>query len=354
LAIKNAFNRLLLLLAQASDRQLAKHVQYLKVENRILRDKLPTRIRLSPREKQRLVKFGKPLGAGIRDLITIVSPRTFQRWLAGDKPAAEPAKTGRPRTQADLRELVLRLACENAWGYTRILGELKKLGLAHICRSTIVNILREAGIDTAPKRGEGTWDDFVRRHAATLWACDFFTKKVWTLGGPVSFFVLFVIHIGTRRVHIAGMTAHPNEQWMAEQAGQVAQFFATQPDKPTHLIRDLDTKFTTAFDAAMKSAGVTVVPVGPRAPNLNAFSERVVLSIKSECLDHFVAFGEAHLHYLVQEYLAHYHTERPHQGKDNLPLTGDPSPPRQEPAAAKVVEREQRLGGLLNHYRRAA
>jgi hypothetical protein len=102
------------------------------------------------------------------------------------------------------------------------------------------------------------------------------------------------------------------------------------------------------------SAGVTVVPVGPRAPNLNAFAERVVLSIKSECLDHFIVFGEAHLHYLVDEYLAHYHTERPHQGRDNLPLTGGPSSPRQEPDAAKTVEREQRLGGLLIHYRRAA
>jgi putative transposase len=327
LAIKKFFNRFLLFLARAGDRDLARHVQYLKIENQILRDKLPKRIRVSPKEKQRLVKFGKPLGAAIYDVITIVSPRTFQRWLAGEKTAAPPANTGRPRTRVDLRELVLRLARENAWGYTRILGELKKLGLAHICRSTVVNILREAGIDTAPKRGEGTWDDFVHRHAASLWACDFFTKKVWTLGGPVSFFVLFFIHIGTRRVHIAGMTAHPDQQWMAEQAGQVARFFAAQTDKPTHLIRDLDSKFTPAFDQAMNSVGVTVVLVGPRAPNLNAFAERFVLSIKSECLDNFVVFGEAHLRYLVQEYLAHYHTERPHQAKDNAPLSGGPAPP---------------------------
>jgi putative transposase len=230
----------------------------------------------------------------------------------------------------------------------------QKLGLAHICRSTVVNILREAGIDTAPKRGAGTWDDFVQRHAASLWACDFFTKKVWTLGGPVSFFVLFFIHIGTRRVHVAGTTAHPDRQWMAEQAGQVAHFFAAQTDKPTLLIRDLDSKFTAAFDEAMKSAAVAVVPVGPRAPNLNAFAERFVLSIKSECLDHFIVFGEAHLRYLVDEYMAHYHTERPHQGKDNMPLTGDPPPPRQEHVTAKAVEREHRLGGLLNHYRLAA
>jgi hypothetical protein len=103
-----------------------------------------------------------------------------------------------------------------------------------------------------------------------------------------------------------------------------------------------------------QSAGVTVVPVGPRAPNLNAFAERFVLSIKSECLDHFVVFGEAHLRYLVQEYLAHYHTERPHQAKNNEPLTGDPSPPCQAPSAARAIDRAHRLGGLLNHYGLAA
>lgn len=111
---------------------------------------------------------------------------------------------------------------------------------------------------------------------------------------------------------------------------QVAQFLAAQSNKPTHLIRDLDSKFTPAFDAAIKAAGVTVVPVGPSAPNLNAFAERFVLSIKAECLDHFIVFGEAHLRYLMQENLTHYLTERPHQSKDNKPLTGDPAPPRQE------------------------
>jgi putative transposase len=171
--MKTAWQALWLLLATATDRQLAQQVQYLKVENQILRGKLPQRLLLSLREKQRLLQFGRCLGAAIGELITIVSPRTFFRWLQGDKPKAQPAKTGRPRTPEALRELVLRLARENAWGYTRILGELKKLGLAKICRSTIINILREAGIDTAPKRGPGTWHDFLQRHAATLWACDF-------------------------------------------------------------------------------------------------------------------------------------------------------------------------------------
>jgi len=116
-----------------------------------------------------------------------VSPRTFLRWLNAEgrqhARRASPTRSGRPRTAEAIRELVLRLACENDWGYTRILGELKKLGVRKISRSTVVNILREAGLDPGPKRGEDTWDDFIKRHAATLWSCDFFTKRVWTMRG---------------------------------------------------------------------------------------------------------------------------------------------------------------------------
>src|SRR5262245_19046968 len=141
----------LLLLARLTDRQLAAVVQYLKAENEIIRARLPKRTKVTPREKQRLLKFGRPLGSAIKDLITMISPRTFLRWANGDRPrdgAATPHRPpGRPRTAEDLRELVLRIARETGWGYTRILGELKTLGLGSICRSTVVNILKEAGLD---------------------------------------------------------------------------------------------------------------------------------------------------------------------------------------------------------------
>ena len=167
-----------------------------------------------------------------------------------------------------------------------------------------------------------SWDAFIKQHAATLWACDFFSKKVWTMSGLVDYFVLFFIHVGSRRVHVAGMSAHPDAKWMAQQARNVAMHFAELPEKPTILIRDLDGKFTKEFDTILAADGLKVHKVGPLAPNLNAFAERWVLSIKSECLDHFIVFGEDHLRYLVHEYLSHYLHERPHQAKDNGLLTG--------------------------------
>src|SRR5262245_49060314 len=132
---------LLLLLARLTDRQLAGVVQYLKAENEILRSRLPRRITISPRDKQRLIKFGRQLGVAIKDFVSIVTPRTFMRWVNGDarhKRTTSPCRPpGRPRTAEDLRDLVLRIARETGWGYTRILGELKKLGLGTVCRSTV-------------------------------------------------------------------------------------------------------------------------------------------------------------------------------------------------------------------------
>lgn len=345
----------LLLLATSDDRDLARQVQYLKAENRILRGKLPRRIDITAHERQRLVKLGRRLGSALKHLISIVSPRTFARWVSGNRRTSRKATRapGRPKTEADIRDLVLLLARENAWGYTRILGELKKLGVRRIARSTVVNILKEHGIDPGPQRGEGTWDDFLQRHAATLWACDFFSTKVWTTSGLVDYFVLFFIHIGSRRVHIAGMSPNPDRQWVAQQARNVSAVFAEEPQRPTILRRDHDGKFGPEFDAILHSDGVAIHKVGPRAPNLNAYAERWVQSVKQECLDHFIIFGETHLRYLIHEYLAHYLAERPHQAKDNQPLTGLPPPPTSPPAAVDVVCAE-RLGGLLKHYSRKA
>ncbi len=319
----------LLLLASATDKELARQVQYLKEENRILRGKLPKRITVTPRERHRLVKFGRAVGSAIGELITIVSPRTFARWLSGEaggKKADKGRPPGRPKTLEDVRALVLRLARETGWGYTRILGELKKLGV-RVSRNTVANILRQSGFEPRPRRGDGTWDEFVRRHAATLWACDFFSKKVWTLGGLVDVFVLFFINVGTRRVHLAGLTARPDRAWVAQQARNMALVFADEPAKPQILLRDHDAKFVAEFDRVFQAEGIEVKRVGPRAPDLNAYAERWVQAVKQECLDRFVVFGQAHLGHILREYVEHHNEERPHQGRAILPLAGtEPDP----------------------------
>jgi putative transposase len=354
--MKAVLQSFLLLLASATDRQLAAYVHFLRAENRILRGKLPRRLTVTPQERQILLRLGKPLGAALQDLISIVSPRTFARWVSGEgqpRPPggpAGPAKPGRPRTKEEVRELVLKLARETGWGYTRILGELKKLGVGKVSRSTVVNILKANGIDPGPRRGPGTWDEFIKRHASTLWACDFFSKKVWTCSGLVDVYVLFFIHVGSRRVHIAGVTAHPDGRWVAQQARNVAMHFAEQPERPRFLLRDRDSKFVRAFDEVLRADGIEVKAVGPRAPNLNAYAERWVGSVRRECLDHFVVFGEEHLRYLVTE----YNEQRPHQGVGNRPLSVVAPPEPLEAFEAEDIVSEERLGGVLKHYRRRA
>jgi len=355
--MKAALNALLLLLASATDRALARYVQYLKAENRILRARLPKVVYVTPQERPQLVKFGRPVGAKIRELISIVSPRTFLRWLDAEgrqrRRRAGPTRPGRPRKPEAIRELVLRLARENDWGYCRILGELKKLGVRKICRSTVINILREAGIDPGPKRGEDTWDGFIKRHAATLWSCDFFTKRVWTLRGLVEVYVLFFLNVETRRVHVAGMTAHPDRAWVAQQARNAAMVLSDQGVKAEVLLRDNDRKYGPEFDAVFEAEGVAVKPVTPASPNLNARAERWIQTVRNECLDRFIVFGEAHLRYLIAQFVAHYHGERPHQSLGNAPPCGPPAPERPPPDPGEVVC-DERLGGLLRSYRRRA
>lgn len=348
------------LLGTASDDQLQRMVEFLKAENRILRDKLPRRITVTKQERTRLVKLGQGLGSAVKDLITIVSPRTFARWIAGDKKPPENAKTtdrkpGRPRTADDIRETILRLANENGWGYTRILGELKKLGLGSVSRSTVVNILKEAGLDPGPQRGEGTWSDFLKRHAATLWAADFLSVKTWTAAGFVDLYLLFFIRIGTRKVIISNPTANLNSEWVTQQARNAAMTMDDWNFRMTHLIIDHDTKFTSHFDAVFEAEDAEIKRVGPLAPNMNAYVERFVQTLRRECLDHFIVCSEKHLRHLVKEFIAHYHEERPHQGRGNVPLAvDDPDHPPVLQFPNGKIECRERLGGLLKHYYRAA
>lgn len=348
---------LLLLLARATEKDLVLYIEYLKAENRILRNKLPKRISITPAERAKLVKLGVRLGSGIKDLITIVHPRTFARWVSGHKTKNKPRKPGRPRKPEEIRALIIHMAEQTGWGYRRILGELKKLGIRNISRSTIARILQENGFDPGPKRGEGSWHEFVQRHIKTLWATDFFTTKVWTLRGPVVYHVLFFIHVHTRRVHVAGMTPNPDGPWMAQQARNMSMIFDDEQEehKPTHIVRDRDSKFAAQFCSILELDGIEFRPIPPRSPNMNPFAEAWVQRTKHEVLNHFIVFGEKHLRHLVHEWVTHYHTVRPHQGLGNVPITGSLPPPEPlEGFQLEDVECQARLGGLLKHYERKA
>ncbi len=347
---------LLYLLAQATEKDLVMHIEYLKAENRILRSKLPKRITVTTAERARLVKLGVRLGSAIKELISIVHPRTFARWASGNTTKNKLRKPGRPRKPEEIRQLILQMAKDNAWGSKRILGELKKLRIRDISRSTIARILKDNGFEPAPKRGDGTWRDFVQRHIRTLWACDFFTIKVWTARGLVEYYVLFFIHIESRCVHVAGMTANPNGFWMAQQARNLCMFFQDQGERrPTHIIRDRDTKFTSQFCDILATEDIEFRKIPPRSPDLNPFAEAWVQRIKHECLNHFTVFGERHLRYLIREWVDYYHRFRPHQGLGNVLITSPlPSPePLSNFRSEKLVCHEQ-LGGLLKHYERKA
>jgi putative transposase len=194
-------------------------------------------------------------------------------------------------------------------------------------------------------------------HLKTLWATDFFTQTVWTLRGPVVYYVLFFIHLETRRVHIAGMTPNPDEIWMCQQARNLSMFFDEQgANKATHIIRDRDTKYTEHFCSILESDGIEFRPIPPRSPNLNPFAEALVQRIKHEALNHFLVFGEAHLWYIVRQWTEYYHRWRPHQGLGNVPLDErDKTPPKlSDTIPLGEIVRNEMLGGLLKHYERKA
>jgi putative transposase len=356
--VSRIFHPLLYLLACATRQELARQVQYLKVENEILRARLPKVIRPTSQERQRLIKAGHTLGTRISQLITIVRPETFLRWLRAEgkhKPRKRTTqrKSGRPRTPDEIRHVVLRIAHETGWGYTRVLGELKKLGV-RVSRQTVKNILVAEGLDPGPRTGAGTWDEFLRIHAATLWQCDFFSRKIWTLKGRRQCFVLAFIHLATRKVFVTPSCFKPNGVWMKAQAKAFVAYANANGLEAKLLMRDRDVMYRGWLDGGMREAGITIKLHMPKSPNLQAYIERFVQSIGQECLDHFVILGQPHFDYLVSEFVEHYRTERPHQSLGNLPLGMTGPPPPVTTLQADDLICHERLGGLLRHYERRA
>jgi putative transposase len=278
----------------------------------------------------------------------VVTPATLLRWhreLVRRKWTYAHRQPGRPPTDRALRELVLRLARENPrWGYQRIAGELIKLGV-RLSPSTVRRLLAASGLDPAPRRGGPSWPVFLRQQAASMLACDFFTVET---GALRRIYVLFFIELGSRRVHLAGCTSNPTGAWVVQQARNLS--FTGLFERMRFLIHDRDSKFTASFDEVFRSEGVRVVHTPVRAPQANAYAERFVRTVRTECLDHLLIVGRRHLERILRIYIQHYDSERPHRG---LALQ-TPKAPQLKSLPDGDVQRRDRLGGLIHEYYRAA
>ncbi len=336
------------------NREQLRTIEYLIEENRVLKEQFKGRkLRLNDDQRRRLAAKGKQLGRRLLNRVaTIVTPDTIMRWyrrLIAAKWTYPCRRKGRQGVMQEIRRLVVRLARENSrWGYSRIQGSLKDLG-HRVGRTTVSRILKSEGIKPAPDR-PSSWKTFLKAHWGEVAATDFFTTEVWTLKGLVTYYTLFVVDLKTRRVQIAGSTPHPGESFMA----QVARNLTDAGDgfllPHRFLIIDRDSKFSDQFRRTPRDAGVETVLTPYRAPNCNAFAERFVRSIEEECLHRMIFFGEGSLHRAIREYVEHYHRERPHQGLANEVI--DKAWTR--PTLGTEIQCEERLGGLLRHYRRAA
>lgn len=341
---------LLLTVTSWLDRREREVLAYLIEENRMLRRQLDgRRLRLTDDDRRKLAARAYRLGRqALREVATIVTPDTLLRWhrqLIACKWTYARTGTTRRGVLAAIRQLVGRMAKENpTWGYTRIQGALKNLG-HRVGRSTIARILRAEGIPPAPERPT-SWRTFLRAHWGEIAAADFFTTEVWTWQGLVTFYTVFVIELASRRVQILGSTPHPDEAFMCQ---MVRNLTRADAGGCRVLICDRDAKWSEAVRAQLQESGLRVIQTPYRAPNANAYAERFVRSIKEECLNRLIPFGERHHRWAVAEFVAHYHRERNHQGLDNELIDG-----QRVKGRAGQVRRYQRLGGLLNYYARAA
>lgn len=250
-----------------------------------------------------------------------------------------------------LEDAIVRMARENpGWGYTRLRDSL--VGLGHeIARTTVARVLRDRGLEPAPERRRRTsWREFLEAHWEALLAADFFTVEVVTWAGLVRYHVLFLMELKTRKVHLGGIVRDPGEAWVLQAVRNLADGFEGVLRPGRKLILDRDAAFAAAVLEALGKLGVEVVRLPARSPNLNAYAERWVRSIRSECLDRLIPLGERHLRRAVAEYLEHYNRERHHQGLGGALLEPDPSAGARE---GKILRRT-RLGGLLSYYHRAA
>ena len=284
----------------------------------------------------------------------VVTPATLLRWhraLIARTWTYPRRRPGRPPVQAEIRTLVLRLAKENpSWGHRRIQGELVGLGY-RVAASTVWSILTKAGVDPAPRRTGPTWAQFLTGQAKGILACDFL--HVDTIG-LTRIYVLFLMEIATRRVHILGVTTHPNGQWVAQQARNLMLDLGERARQFRFLIRDRDTKYTDVFDEVFTSEGIEVLRSPPQAPQANAYAERWVRTVRRECLDRILIYHPRHLGAVLGEFVTHYNEHRPHQSRDQRPPNAMDTAPAVVDLASARVHRRKILNGLISEYSQVA
>jgi putative transposase len=339
----------LVVLRRRSEREKEIEILLLRHQLRVL-ERQVARPQLTPADRALLAAFSRFLPRRAWRTSLFVTPATVVRWhreLVARRWTYPHRRPGRPPTPAEVRALVVRMARENpGWGYRRIQGELVGLGVK-LAASTVWAILKEAGIEPAPRRLEQSWAEFLRQQAASILECDFLTVDTLFLK---RFYVLFFIELATRRVHLAGITTNPDGRWVAQQArNMLMQLDDDGAPRPRFLIRDRDSKFTRDFDEIFRCEGIRVIKAAVRAPKARAHAERWVGSVRRECLDRLLILGRRHLHNVLVAYVRHFNEHRPHRA------LGQRSPRGDEQPLAEVIDldrlhRRDLLGGLIHEY----
>jgi len=344
----------LLNLRHLSDYEKDLEILILRHQLDILERKQTHPIRTSKAEKLTLAVLTDKLktmsnrsASQLRNVLRIFQPETVLKWhreLVRRKWTQEHTnKGGRPRIDSELEALIVRLAEENPrWGYGKIEGELIKLGIK-LSQTTIRNVLNRNGIVPSPVRfGSIGWRRLMKHYKEQIIACDFFTIETFWLR---TLYVFFFIELGSRRVHLAGITANPNSAWVTQQARHFVWKLEENDISLKFLIHDRDSKFTVAFDNVFKSVGFHVIQTPVRAPNANAHAERWVRTVREECLDHLLIMNQIHLDRVLNSYINYYETSRPHQGLgQRMPI------PRQPAPYSGLVRKHEVLGGIINDY----